>query len=88
MRAKHILVEKKSLADELLLRIKKGESFEKIAKEYSKCPSRKRGGDLGNFQRGQMVKPFEQAVLTLEKNGVTDEPIKTEFGWHIIKRID
>ncbi|MHA1409617.1 MAG: peptidylprolyl isomerase [Candidatus Odinarchaeia archaeon] len=88
MRAKHILVEKKSLADELIERIKKGESFEKLAKEYSQCPSKKRGGDLGNFQRGQMVKPFEQAVLSLKKGEITSEPVKTQFGWHIIKRIN
>ena len=86
MRASHILVKKLSLADELLNRIKGGEDFGKIAKEYSECPSKKRGGDLGEFGRGQMVKPFEQAVLSLKVGELSPEPVKTQFGYHLIKR--
>lgn len=88
MRAKHILVEKKTLAEELITRINKGESFEELAKKYSQCPSKKRGGDLGTFQRGQMVKPFEEAVLILQKGETTKQPVKTQFGYHIIKRLE
>jgi parvulin-like peptidyl-prolyl isomerase len=86
IKAKHILVKKMSLAEELLERIKAGESFEKLAKEYSECPSKKRGGSLGEFSRGQMVKPFETAAFALKVGEVTPEPVKTKFGWHLIKR--
>lgn len=85
MRASHILVEKLSEAVKILEKIKAGEDFGKLALEFSKCPSRKKGGDLGEFQRGMMVKPFENAVLSLQI-GQISEPIKTEFGYHIIKR--
>jgi len=86
IKASHILVKKKSQADELLERIKTGESFAKLAKEYSECPSKKRGGSLGKFSRGQMVKPFEKATFALKVGEVTPEPVKTQFGYHIIKR--
>ncbi|MBI2172940.1 MAG: peptidyl-prolyl cis-trans isomerase [Candidatus Aenigmarchaeota archaeon] len=59
--------------------------FGKIALEVSQCPSRKEGGDLGLFGRGMMVRPFEKVAFELEK-GQLSEPIKTEFGWHVIKR--
>lgn len=86
VKASHILVKKKSLADQLLERINTGESFSKLAKEFSECPSKKRGGSLGKFSRGQMVKPFEQATFALKVGEVTSEPVKTDFGYHIIKR--
>jgi len=86
VKASHILVKKKSLADQLLERINNGESFSKLAKEFSECPSKKRGGSLGKFSRGQMVKPFEQAAFALKVGEVTSEPVKTDFGYHIIKR--
>ena len=67
--------------------VKKGESFDKLAKELSiDSGSGKRGGDLGFFGRGAMVKPFEVASFNLEKDQIS-EPVKTEFGYHIIKRI-
>ena len=82
--ASHILVEKKSLADQLLERINNGESFSKLAKEFSECPSKKRGGSLGKFSRGQMVKPFEKAAFALKKGEVTPEPVKTQFGYQFL----
>jgi foldase protein PrsA len=87
IRCSHILVKKQSEALLILDRIKKGESFDKLAKELSiDRGSGKRGGDLGFFGRGVMVKPFEVASFVLEKNQIS-EPIKTEFGYHLIKRI-
>jgi peptidyl-prolyl cis-trans isomerase C len=88
IKCSHILVRKQSEALAVLGRLKKGESFAKLAKELSiDKGSGKRGGDLGYFGRGMMVKPFEDAAFKLEK-GQLSEPIKTEFGYHIIKRLD
>lgn len=83
----HILVEKQSQAFAVLVRLKKGEKFAELAKELSlDTGSGKRGGDLGYFGRGRMVKPFEAAAFKLSV-GEISEPIKTEFGYHIIKRL-
>ena len=88
IRCSHILVQKQSEALALRDRLKKGESFAKLAQDLSiDKGSGKRGGDLGYFGRGMMVKPFEDAAFKLEK-GQISEPIKTEFGYHIIKRVD
>ncbi len=84
VRASHILVDTEEEALELKKRIENGESFEKLAKEYSKCMSREKGGNLGFFKRGQMVKPFEDAAFSLPI-GVVSDPVKTEYGWHLIK---
>jgi len=85
IRASHILVEKHSQALRVLEELKAGKDFKILAKEHSTCPSRKRGGDLGFFGRGQMVKEFENAAFGLKK-GEVSEPIKTQFGYHIIKK--
>jgi peptidyl-prolyl cis-trans isomerase C len=85
--AAHILVKDQAKAYELLARIKSGEKFETIAKEYSMCPSKSKGGDLGTFGRGQMVKKFEDAAFNAKKGEVVG-PVKTEFGYHLIKVID
>ncbi|NLI73581.1 MAG: peptidylprolyl isomerase [Euryarchaeota archaeon] len=87
VRAAHILVDDKNQAHELLARIKSGESFEAIAKQYSKCPSKNSGGDLGYFGKGQMVKKFEDAAFKGKKGDVVG-PVQTEFGYHLIKIID
>jgi peptidyl-prolyl cis-trans isomerase C len=87
MRASHILVEKHSQAVELIRRIAvEGDDFGKIARDYSSCPSKKKGGDLGWFARGSMVPEFESAVRNLTVGQVTRDPVKTQFGYHIIKR--
>jgi parvulin-like peptidyl-prolyl isomerase len=87
IRASHILVEKHSKAVELIRKIvEDGDDFAKIAKAFSECPSRKKGGDLGWFQRGQMVQEFERAAFALSVGQMTRDPIKTQFGYHIIKR--
>ena len=81
----HILVKTLTEAQAIKARIDKGENFSEIAKQVSMCPSGKKGGDLGTFGRGQMVKPFETVAFQLEKCQISD-PVKTEFGYHIIKR--
>lgn len=86
MKASHILVDAESEAKCILGDINsKKMSFEDAARTFSKCPSRKQGGDLGNFGKGAMVKPFEEATEKL-KVGQISSPVKTEFGWHLIKR--
>lgn len=83
--AKHILVDSESEAKELLEKIKKNEmTFEEAAKNHSKCPSGKDGGNLGFFGRGMMVKEFEDAAFGLDA-GQISSPVKTQFGWHLIK---
>lgn len=84
-RASHILVKNKSLADQIQKRLQKGVRFEQLAKEYSTCPSKSKGGDLGWFGTGQMVKPFEEAVKKMPRNRPS-RPVKTQFGYHIIKK--
>ena len=86
IKASHILVEKHSQALRIIEELHKGIPFKDLAKKYSTCPSRKRGGALGSFGRGKMVKPFETAAFNLKKGEVTKEPVKTKFGYHIIKR--
>lgn len=87
IRCAHILVEKQSVAYNILEKINKGESFSKLAEQFSIDSSRRRGGDLGYFGRGVMVKEFEKAAFSLNK-GEVSQPIKTQFGYHIIKRLD
>ena len=85
VRASHILVESQSLAQDLADRVVAGESFDALAIDNSKCPSGQRGGDLGEFGPGQMVKPFEDAAFGLQIGQVSG-PIQTQFGYHIIQR--
>ncbi|RJQ50488.1 MAG: peptidylprolyl isomerase [Nitrospiraceae bacterium] len=88
IRASHILVDTEEQAKKIHARIKKGESFSKLAQSLSKDKgSAVKGGDLGYFGRGQMVPEFEQAVLRL-KIGETSEAVKTRFGFHIIQLTD
>jgi peptidyl-prolyl cis-trans isomerase C len=84
--ASHILVKDEELANKLLNDIKDGKiSFEDCAKENSTCPSGKGGGALGSFGRGQMVKEFEDAAFAMEPGQISEAPVKTQFGYHIIK---
>ncbi|EGV16669.1 peptidylprolyl isomerase [Thiocapsa marina] len=99
MRASHVLIgvdadagaeEKenaKRKADEILEKVKSGADFAELAKSESTCPSAAQGGDLGEFGRGQMVAPFENAAFAL-KSGDLSEVVETQFGYHIIKATD
>lgn len=82
--AAHILVGSEKDAKNIMARIEKGENFADLAKRFSKCPSKSKGGDLGWFGKGQMVPEFESAAFNASKGAVVG-PIKTEFGWHIIQ---
>lgn len=85
IKASHILVKKRSQAAAILDELNKGADFAELARKHSECPSRKSGGNLGFFTRGQMVKEFEKVAFSLTK-GETSGIVKTEFGYHIIKR--
>ena len=85
VRARHILVPTLNEAMDLHTKVKSGEDFGSLAKQFSKCPSGQNGGDLGMFGRGQMVKPFEDAAFGLDVGGLS-EPVQTQFGYHLIQR--
>lgn len=87
MRASHILVESREQAVELLRELGDGASFEVLARENSRCPSARSGGDLGFFTFGQMSEEFEAAVVSIGPGEITG-PVWTEFGHHIIKRVE
>lgn len=84
--ALHILVKTEKEALEILDQLKRGKKFDALAKRHSICPSGKRGGDLGEFRRGDMVKAFDDVVFKrplLKVHG----PVKTRFGYHLIKTL-
>lgn len=84
--AYHILVKSKDEAEKLKQQLAKGANFQQLAKKHSICPSKKRGGDLGEFNRGDMVKAFDDVVFKkplFEIHG----PVKTKFGYHLIKTV-
>ena len=84
--ASHILVESEEKALEVLAKIESGElSFEDAAMEFSSCPSKEQGGNLGDFGRGQMVPEFDVAVFEMAIGEITKTPVKTQFGYHLIK---
>ncbi|MDO5714320.1 MAG: peptidylprolyl isomerase [Tissierellia bacterium] len=82
--ASHILVDEKNTAEKILEDLKNDGNFEELAKEYSTCPSKEAGGKLGTFYPGQMVEAFDKKVFEMEEGEISD-PVKTEFGYHIIK---
>ena len=84
--ASHILVDSEEKALELLAKINAGEiSFEEAAMENSSCPSKANGGNLGDFGKGQMVPEFDTAVFAMEVGEISSAPVKTQFGYHLIK---
>lgn len=85
-RARHILVEKESEANDIIARLQKGEKFEDLAKQLSKDPgSKERGGDLGWNAPGSFVPAFAEAMRALTKGGFSTRPVATEYGYHVIK---
>ncbi len=85
--ASHILVKTKAEAEEIIRLLNEGADFAELARERSTGPSGKRGGELGWFGKGQMIKPFEDAVAKLAK-GEIGGPVETRFGWHVIRLND
>lgn len=85
-RARHILLDDEEKAKDIIkqLKKKKGKNFEELAKENSLGPTAEKGGDLGWFDSRQMVKPFADAVAEMEVGSFSAEPVKTQFGWHVI----
>ena len=84
MRASHILVSTKEQAEAILAEAT-ALNFGSLAQQYSSCPSKARGGDLGDFGPGQMVQPFEQATLATAVGSIS-QPVQTQFGFHLIHR--
>ena len=87
VRASHILVKTEEEAKNLKQEIEQGKSFADVAMEVSLCPSGQDGGDLGYFGKGRMVKEFEDAAFSMNVGQISD-PIKTQFGWHLIQLTD
>ncbi len=87
-RARHILVDKEDEAKAIIERLKKGEKFEELAKLSKDPGSKDRGGDLDWASTTNYVKPFGDALAKLEKGKITDAPVQTQFGWHIIQLED
>jgi len=83
-KARHILVKEEDEAKTLLVELDNGADFSELAKQHSTGPSGKSGGELGWFSPKQMVAPFSEAVAGMEKGAYTKQPVKTQFGWHII----
>lgn len=83
--ASHILVDQKFEAQDILKKLSDGQSFEKLAQDYSNCGSAKQGGSLGEFGKGMMVAPFEKAAFSLNPGEISDI-VQTQFGYHIIRR--
>ena len=87
--ARHILVKTETEAKDIISQLGKGVDFAKIAKEKSLDPgSKEKGGDLGWFSPATMVKPFSDVVANLQKGAISNSPVQTQFGWHVIKLID
>jgi peptidyl-prolyl cis-trans isomerase C len=82
--ARHILVDEEGKCSELKTQLEAGADFAKLAEVYSKCPSGKQGGDLGEFTPGQMVKEFDEVVFSADL-GQVHGPVKTQFGYHLIE---
>ncbi len=82
--ARHILVPTEAQCLKLKTEIEGGRDFAEVAKQYSKCPSGKQGGELGEFSRGQMVPEFDKVVFEKEV-GQVHGPVKTQFGYHLVE---
>jgi peptidyl-prolyl cis-trans isomerase C len=83
-KARHILVESEDDAKQVIVELDEGADFAELAKSRSTGPSGPNGGDLGWFQRNQMVEPFGNSVAEMDNGSYSKEPVKTQFGWHVI----
>lgn len=86
LKAQHILVAHEFEAKDILKKLESGVSFEKLASDFSMCPSSRQGGNLGEFPKGRMVPAFEKALLSI-KPGEVSGIVRTQFGYHIIRRL-
>ncbi|MCC2680047.1 MAG: hypothetical protein K0R29_2623 [Pseudobdellovibrio sp.] len=86
-KAAHILVDSKYQAEDLLKKLKTGSEFSELARKFSSCASAPHGGDLGEIRVGRAHEDFETAVLKLKPGQITEEPVRTPFGYHIILRL-
>ena len=84
--AQHILVNQEFEIKDIQKKLTEGVSFEDLARDFSTCPSGKEGGNLGEFGKGMMVPSFEKAAFALLP-GEISQPVRTQFGFHLIKRI-
>ncbi len=82
--ARHILVETQEKCEDIKKQIEDGGDFEELAREHSKCPSGRQGGDLGEFSSGQMVKEFDDVVFSGDLDKIHG-PVQTQFGFHLIE---
>lgn len=87
-KARHILVDKDSEANEIIAQLKKGTKFEDLAKQSKDPGSKDKGGDLDWNPPGTFVKPFAEALTKLEKGKFTEKPVQTQYGWHVIQLDD
>lgn len=87
IKARHILVKQEFEAKDLQKNLAEGKAFEDLAKAFSLCPSGKSGGDLGEFGKGMMVPSFEAAAFGLKVGEISD-PVRTQFGFHLIQRYE
>ena len=85
-RASHILVPHEYEALDILRKLKEGKSFEEMAMKFSKCPSSAKGGSFGEIPFGKADSDFEEAISILKPGEMTTKPVRTKFGYHIIKR--
>ena len=86
-RARHILVADEDACNQLKQKIAGGADFAELAKEHSTCPSGKKGGDLGEFSPGQMVREFDDVVFNVDI-GTVQGPVKTQFGYHLLEVLE
>ena len=85
IRASHILVQNQYEAEDLIRKLEAGDDFSELARKFSLCPSRQVGGELGEFGRGRMVEAFETAAFALTVGQISG-PVRTPFGYHLIRR--
>ncbi len=86
LKAQHILVAHEYEAKDIIKKLEQGEGFEKLAGDFSICPSSRQGGNLGEFPKGKMIPAFEKALLAINP-GELSGIIRTQFGYHIIRRL-
>jgi len=82
----HILVQHDYEAQDVLRALQGGKTFEELARKFSKCPSAEQGGELGTFGKGRLDSDFEDAAFALKVGQMTEKPVRTRFGYHIIMR--